>query len=374
MRLPQPLVESPWFAFSSMEDFLAALRDDVSPEVIEQIEYLSAKGLPPVLSEETLATMLGINAGIVWSFANRSNKHYRTFTIPKGQGQRTITAPRVGLKVLQKWLSHHIAKTYAAPAHVFGFVPNRSHIEAAFAHREAVWAYSVDIRDFFVSTPQTLVIDAYHYLGYDLTAANLLARLSCFNGALSQGSPTSPPLSNICFRDQDVALVELAQTYGATLTRYADDIVFSGAGTFPNQLQQDVTQVLANTPWVLAPEKSRLEPIKGRIKIHGLVVSGGRVRLTKGYRNKIRAYEHILRTREKTLNTDMLWGHVEYSRLVRRTTTKLSGAPLLELGESEQHELKRSNSARILTGEPSPATYKADVKGFVEFIRSLFRT
>src|SRR6185369_3289984 len=118
-----------------------------------------------------------------------------------------ITAPRVGLKILQKWLSYHIAKAYTAPAHVYGFVPSRSHIEAAYAHREAAWAYSVDIRDFFVSTPQAHVVDAYHYLGYDLSAANLLAKLSCFGGALPQGAPTSPALSNICFRNQDIALV-----------------------------------------------------------------------------------------------------------------------------------------------------------------------
>src|SRR4051812_44647020 len=104
MRLPQPLVESTWFAFTSVDDFVAALGDDLSPEAIQQIHYLSQKGLPPILPEETLATMLGINAGLVWSFANRSHRHYRTFTIPKGHGHRTITAPRVALKVLQKWL------------------------------------------------------------------------------------------------------------------------------------------------------------------------------------------------------------------------------------------------------------------------------
>jgi RNA-directed DNA polymerase len=368
-------VESPWFAFSSVADFLTALRDDLPPETVQQIQYLSAKGLPPIVSEETLATMVGINAGIVWSFANRSARHYQTFTIPKGHGHRTITAPRVGLKIVQKWLSHHIAKVYVAPAHVCGFVPSRSHIEAAFAHRDATWAYSVDIRDFFVSTPQSTVLDAYHYLGYDLKAASLLAQLSCFNGALSQGSPTSPTLSNICFRDLDVSLVELAQAYGATITRYADDIVFSGAGTFPEQLKQDIERLFEGTPWELAPEKSRLEPLKGRIKVHGLIVSGEGVRLTKGYRNKLRAYEHILRTRPKPINEDKLWGHVEYSRHVRKTLARFSGEPEIEAAiYTEAGQLKRARSIDKVSNEPVPAVYKPDFKGFVDFLRGLFRT
>jgi len=368
-------VESPWFAFNNVEDFIAALPDDLPQELVQKVHHLSSKGLPPVLSEHTLATMLGINAGIVWSFANRSHKHYQTFTIPKGQGHRTITAPRVGLKILQKWLSYHIAKAYTAPAHVYGFVPSRSHIEAAYAHREAAWAYSVDIRDFFVSTPQAHVVDAYHYLGYDLSAANLLAKLSCFGGALPQGAPTSPALSNICFRNQDIALVELALSYGITVTRYADDIVFSGDGTFPDQLAHDVQELLVNTPWQLAPEKSRLEPLKGRIKVHGLIVSGDLVRPTKGYRNKLRAYEHILRTRERPFNADVLWGHVEYERHVRKTIARLSGGPEAELAVVAQvNQLKRSHVTDVTPKQPTAAIYKPDFRSFVEFVRRVFRS
>lgn len=325
MRLPQHLVESPWFVFGSVGDFVRALDPQVSEITVEQIYFLSKKGLPPAVSLEAIATMLGINPGLIWSFANRSHLHYRTFQIPKGRGTRTINAPRVGLKVLQKWLSHHISSAYQPDDHVFGFVPGRSHILAAASHSNAEWAYSIDIRDYFGSTPISLVEDAYHFLGYDLEPARLLSKLSCIGGFLSQGAPTSPPLSNICFRLMDRRLRALAKEYNATLSRYADDIMFSGSGSFPPALRTSIREMFDEGPWKLADEKESLQPLKGRIKVHGLLVGGGNVRLTKGYRNKIRAYQHVLRTKGDAANNKVsLRGHVGYARTVSATVASFA--------------------------------------------------
>src|SRR5207248_1528858 len=64
----------------------------------------------------------------------------------------------------------------------------------------------------------------------------------------------------------------------------------------------------------------------GRIKIHGLLVKPDQLRLTKGYRNKIRAYAHVLAT--KTLQPEdhrRLAGHVQYADYVSRRTDSPSG-------------------------------------------------
>ena len=314
-------MESTCFAFQSSAELISSL-NDIDTGTIEQIQMLAERGLPPVTSMEVLASMLGVNAGIIWSFANRTHRHYRTFTIPKGQGQwRTINAPRVALKVLQTWLAHHLSNAYAAPAHVFGFVRGRSHIDAAKAHANAEWAYSVDIENFFGSTPALMVEGVFRKLGYDHVSANLLASLTCLKGYLSQGSPASPTLSNLCFSSVDQAISDLATSANATVTRYADDIVFSGKGSCPEQIPMALAAILSPTPWAIRPNKTRLEPVKGRIKVHGLVVGGGRVRLTKGYRNKIRAYAHVLRTNPAPEGERKLLGHVQYAKQV----TKLVG-------------------------------------------------
>ena len=54
-----------------------------------------------------------------------------------------------------------------------------------------------------------------------------------------------------------------------------------------------------------------------RLKVHGLLVHGDRPRLTKGYRNRIRAFNHMLKA-GKVLDKDVnrLSGHIKYSKSV----------------------------------------------------------
>ncbi len=83
-----------------------------------------------------------------------------------------------------------------------------------------------------------------------------------------------------------------------------------------------------------APEKVIVQPLKGRIKIHGLVVHGPSVRTTKGYRNKLRAYSHILSTRgERATGHHVLIGHVQYAQHVDATFQQLSREEVPDISE-----------------------------------------
>ena len=104
MKLPLPFLESPFFLFSDLSEFKKALGDQVLPEELVLIQALVNRCLPPVTSRHTLATMFGINPGLIWSMENRTQRYYRSFTIPKGQTVRRIDAPKVALKIIQKWL------------------------------------------------------------------------------------------------------------------------------------------------------------------------------------------------------------------------------------------------------------------------------
>ena len=311
--------------FSRIEELIEALGLDPDKAETAQLLTLSEQGLPPVTSRHSLASMLGVNPGLIWSLANRSHRYYRTFEIPKGRGTRRITAPRVALKIIQKWLGYHIARAISSPPHVYGFVPGRSHIEAAHVHRGAEWALSVDIASFFQTTPASLVMGSLRQLGYDSAAARLLTSLTCYGDSLAQGAPSSPALSNLCFAETDTTLVRLSERHACRITRYADDIVFSGQGSMPLELRSELRQVFETVPWKLAPEKESVQPIKGRIKIYGLLVNGPCVRMTKGYRNKVRAYEYILATRgNEVADRRVLIGHVQYVRHVETILARIS--------------------------------------------------
>jgi hypothetical protein len=55
---------------------------------------------------------------------------------------------------------------------------------------------------------------------------------------LPQGSPSSPALANLGAHRMDCRLSGLAQAAGATYTRYADDLAFSGDGEFERHVQR----------------------------------------------------------------------------------------------------------------------------------------
>jgi len=317
MRLSQPLFYSPGFQFSSSSELLRAVDGHCSPDELADINSLFERCLPAVTSRLVLATLLGVNPGLIWSFQYRTRHYYRFFSIPKGQGKREIQAPKVALKLVQKWLATVFSSKLQFSDHVFGFVPGRSHIDAALEHVGAHWIFGVDIRDFFRSTPKLLVQSKLQDLGYSINGASLLASISCLDGFLAQGSPASPVLSNLCFTEWDIQLKALAEKHNCRMTRYADDIVFSGVGTCPAELEMEVKGVIGSSPWSLAPEKIESHALPHRLKVHGLLVDGPIPRLTKGYRNKLRAFEHILLRKDISIaDRARLSGHVIYSKHV----------------------------------------------------------
>jgi hypothetical protein len=224
------------------------------------------------------------------------------------------------LKVIQKWFGFHLAEALHFEDCVHGFVSGRSAVTAARVHCGARWVYSVDLENFFPSIPIARVVSALVTLGYPQHGADVIAKLCSYGGQLSQGSPASPVLSNLVFRDTDSALISLATAQGIQFTRYADDITFSGRADVPAELQVTVPNILRTHGWTLSAGKERLSQQPRRLKVHGLLIHGSRPRLTKGYRNKIRAYRHLL-ANGKVSTTDMrrVCGHLSYADSIETT-------------------------------------------------------
>ncbi|MCV9997586.1 reverse transcriptase family protein [Pararhizobium sp. YC-54] len=322
MKLPHLTIESQFFLFEAATEVVTALEGHASSEEIDEIYRLAEIGLPPIVSRDALAVMLGVNPGLIWSLEQKPEKYYRYFPIKKGKGERHIYAPRVALKVIQKWISFHLSKVYLPPKHVFGFVPGKSHLQAAAVHCGASWVFSVDIRDFFPSTSVLQVEKALRVIGYSTGSASLLAKFFCLSGGLAQGAPTSPVLSNIAFYDVDSVLLDISKAYECRLSRYADDIVFSGACEFPAGLPMAISQIFEGLDWKLAPEKTETAISPNRLKVHGLLVHGDRIRLTKGYRNRIRAYEHLLASGlVRDDDRRRIKGHLKYAQQVAEFIT-----------------------------------------------------
>jgi RNA-directed DNA polymerase len=318
MRLSHHLVNSVGLAVDTADELVSALGTNCGPNEADEIRWLFGGGLPPVTSLNALAVMTGYNLGFVWSLIDRSEKYYRIFEIPKGRGTRRIEAPRVALKLIQKWLSVHFEHKWKAHEAVHGFVRRRSHITAARVHVSADWVISLDIENFFPSTPAQEVRAALARLGYQSDESlSVLVELCCFGGRLAQGAPSSPVISNIALHQIDEEVALIAARHEAKNTRYADDIVLSGKGAVPDNLFDALEGPFVGTPWRLSDRKRSVAQLPNRLKVHGLLVHGDKVRLTKGYRNRIRAFRYLYaRGRIAEADIQRIVGHLNYSSQV----------------------------------------------------------
>ncbi|KZK84802.1 Reverse transcriptase (RNA-dependent DNA polymerase) [Pseudovibrio sp. W64] len=315
MRLPHPRTEQLGFLAETPKEVCKLIGASCGEDEQKLIQQYYELGLPPVTSVNAISVMFGYNPSFTWSLLKNSHNFYRVFEIPKGPKKRNISAPKVSLKVIQKWLATHFYNKWERPDYVFGFVRGKSHIGAAQEHIGANWVISVDIEDFFPSIRWTRVYDAITDLGYqDDFSKQALTLLSCYYGSLAQGAPTSPILSNIIMGPLDKKIFELARHNSATYTRYADDIVISGKDGEPNSLLEQVCTLIESDGWKISVQKKKIQKSPNRLKIHGLLVNDKNVRLTKGYRNQIRAYKHILNNNSiDDESKNKLRGHIAYA-------------------------------------------------------------
>jgi retron-type reverse transcriptase len=93
---------------------------------------------------------------------------------------------------------------------------------------------------------------------------------------LPQGAPTSPALANLSAYSLDVRLSGLARSFGATYTRYADDLTFSGPQRFGTSLRDFiplVSQVVRQERFRLNGSKRKVLRSSGKLIVTGVVVN-----------------------------------------------------------------------------------------------------
>lgn len=163
-------------------------------------------------------------------FGKCKKENYRTFYIPKKSGGfRKIEAPKNRLLECQKWIKKNILDSVNISQYAKGFKKGSSIIENAKPHTNKEVVINLDLNNFFGTVKYNQVFSFFVYIGYTHEVAHLLTKL-CTNdvNVLPQGAPTSPSLSNIICLKLDKRLANLAATFHADYTRYADDITFSG--------------------------------------------------------------------------------------------------------------------------------------------------
>ncbi len=192
--------------------------------------------------------------------ADESLRHYRYRWIRKRGGTaRLIEAPKLRLKALQRRILDEVFTQIPAHEAAHGFRVGRSISSFVAPHVGRTAVLRMDLKDFFPSINPCRMRSLLMTCGYAEEVAVALTFL-CTNRVpmsvfkdfpfpenrdakrsqsvllrqshLPQGAPTSPQIANLCAFRFDCRLTGLARWAGATYTRYADDLLFSGDANF----------------------------------------------------------------------------------------------------------------------------------------------
>lgn len=243
---------------------------------------------------------------------------YRWVSRP-GAVPRLLEAPTPLLRaVLRRLLGEVLVWVPLHPA-AYGFVRGRSALDHAGQHLGADLVVCLDLRHFFAAVTAARVAGIFRRMGYPegvvptltalvthrtpvrvLTAmptggdvsARALLRSRLRAPHLPQGGPTSPGLANLASFSLDVRLAGYAAAAGATYSRYADDLTFSGPASLrPGRLVQTVSRIVSEEAFTLNPAKTRVRRSVERQLVTGIVVNE-RLGVPREDEDRLRAVLH----------------------------------------------------------------------------------
>ncbi len=268
--------------------------DEVISEYLPYIKKIQGNNAPVIFEFEHLSRLIGIKRCELAKIVNSPENYHRKFSIPKRKGgRREIVSPYPSLLHCQTWIYKNILLPQPVHDCAHGFVPGRSIITNAEKHLSKKTLLKLDLKNFFPSIPINWVVNYFSSLGYANNVAFYLAALCCYEGKLSQGSSTSPYLTNILLLSLDRRLIGLANRYDLAYTRYADDLTFSG-NYIPHKYIDIVSGFIDDYGLSINPEKTRLHTKQGQRIVTGISVSGNELKLPRSTKRELRKEIHYI--------------------------------------------------------------------------------
>lgn len=221
---------------------------------------------------------------------------YRWLPVRKGK-RRLLEQPKPRLKTIQRQILGSLLCHIPCHDAAHGYRKKRSAVSYAAPHVQRDVVLRMDLQSFFPSVQAARVRRLFVTAGYpdsvaatltglctNVVPADILDEASTLFGDrqrlvtrhLPQGAPTSPALANLCAYRVDRRLSGLARISGATYTRYADDLAFSGDESWRKSLQRfhvTACKILLEEGFAINTRKTRVMPRGGRQSLAGVVVN-----------------------------------------------------------------------------------------------------
>ena len=253
----------------------------------------------------------------------KASPEYRTAVIPKSSGgERGLEIPDETTRDLQRKILRRVLSALECHPFACGFERHTSIVDAALPHVGKDVIIKLDVRRFFESTTENRIRAYFEDIGWASDAADLLVRLTCHNGHLPQGAPTSPRLSNLVNSPMDAGLLHLAKLHDGSYSRYADDITLSfdlRSGRRIRGIIQAARRIARSYGYALhGGRKQQVLRQHQQQRVLGLVVNS-QVALPRKTRRLLRSVEHRLASgREATLTPEQLAGWKAFAVMVER--------------------------------------------------------
>ncbi|WML54326.1 retron Ec67 family RNA-directed DNA polymerase/endonuclease [Neobacillus sp. PS3-12] len=234
------------------------------------------------------------------------NNLYTSFEIPKKNGGvRKINAPLEELKDIQRKLAEalhsHMKKKSKKKNNIsHAFEIDKSIITNAEVHRNKRLVLNIDLKDFFGSIHFGRVRGFFNKNNkflLPIEVATVIAQISCFEGKLPQGAPSSPIISNLICEILDYRLSKISKKYKLDYTRYADDLTFSTNDKnflgLQNEFYIEISKELIRAGFSINEDKKRLQLKDSRQVVTGIVVNK-KLNVNRDYYKETRAMAHHL--------------------------------------------------------------------------------
>ncbi|MGH8960533.1 MAG: reverse transcriptase family protein [Jatrophihabitantaceae bacterium] len=290
-----------------------------SPCLIARLDDLSA-----------LARLLDLDAGELDWFADVRGlertvaaplRHYRWRALPKRDGVRLVAAPKPRMKEIQRRLLRHVLDPIPLHDAAHGCVRGRSVRTAVQPHAGSAVVIRVDLETFFASIAAGRVWGVLRTAGLPEAVAHTLTGLMTTTVPLGvwrdvpvprdrdahrqlgrrlatphlpQGAPTSPAVANLVAFSLDRRLTGLARAFGASYTRYVDDLTFSGGPSLRgarSRFVELVGQIVREEGFRCNERKTVVLGSSGRQQALGAVVND-HPSLPRRERDNLRAIVH----------------------------------------------------------------------------------
>jgi hypothetical protein len=238
-----------------------------------------------------------------WQRDERLRTYRYRWVLKSRGGSRLLEIPSPLLRRTQRRLLDQLLKHVTTHPAAHGFRSGCSAVTNAAEHCGRAVVIRFDLTDFFPSIPVGRVFQLFRTLGYPEPVVRLLASLCTArlprpawntrpnpapDGSdyskwvrlnarhLPQGAPTSPAIANLVAFRLDHRLAGLAKTCGATYTRYADDLTFSGGEELRRSSRRFARRVLliaAEEGFAVNRGKTRVLTRAVRQTVTGVVVN-----------------------------------------------------------------------------------------------------